>query len=526
MTMSMVPPQSPDRMRAFGLCLTVRALLFLWICGIGARPISAQEGLAPTQLDPDQGGRIVSMGQPPIWKWYTTYSAGSWGLSEPRAFMSYLDLGVFRDIGSPIVSALGWEVEGYIGGRSGRDEIIDGGFRAIIRSPFLRLGGGLDYNIGSDRGDVLFRFDAPTIRGGVVRGVDLQLNWWPWRDHSWSVGLAIPLNQPWRGRSRPRRAHQSLDAPDLPQIAYELDVPQMSDALANLGEAADWLNRLSTPFMDQGGFKREKADQEFRDAMGELDTHIRQTSALYPDGRGPLEEQRVMHLEMDRLFSMAESGQSLSYGESTETGRALAELAREVLRADVIYPYNRLLGQTKKKDTIRGYAVVAAENFRRGTAQELSIRSDRASAVEHVFNELLFIFEQSREFTSEAWGDSRLGWIPLQFALRPEDYDEREELNAIVEDVVGHDWTDGNDVYYVTNAQWQWELQASILAAEDYHVLWIHDIASFNSAGAPDRVTFIQMISSYYGAMTERVKQYDVTGKLPVYMIFFDQHYL
>ena len=506
--------QPGRRARAVAVCASLLLL--------ATHPAAAQRRDLPTGIDPDEGGQILSMGQPPIWKWYTTFTAGSWGASDPRSFAGYLDFGFFRDIGSPVASALGWSVEGYFGARG--DEPIDGGFRGIVGSPFLRLFVGYDYNIGADRGDFLLRFKTPGARRGFLApGGELQITWLPDRDHTWLIGMSVPINQPWRGITRPRNAHASIKRPKLPAVPYEPEVPALREALITMGDAADWLNRLTVPFMDQGG-SRDKAMSEFRALMNDLDAHMDQTSQLYPDGRGSLEEQRIYHQELDRAFSMAATGQSVPFGESNVEGRALSAHARGIVLEEAIYPYNRLLGQTKKKDTVLEFAAVAEGRFRREVAAS-DVRSDRVDAVQYVFHELVEIIERNRKFTSKAWGDSKLGWIPLQYGLRADEYDTRDELNAIVADAVGKDWTFGNDVWYIQNSQWQWELNESILQAEDYHVLWIHDIASFNTAGAPDQITFIQMVRGYYEALTTRVRDYDETGKLPVFLIAFDQHY-
>ena len=56
-------------------------------------------------------------------------------------------------------------------------------------------------------------------------------------------------------------------------------------------------------------------------------------------------------------------------------------------------------------------------------------------------------------------------------------------------------------------------------------MLWIHDYRGRNSAGGSDRLGFDQIYDGYLNALTERVRAYDTTGKLPVYMIFLDQNF-
>ena len=74
---------------------------------------------------------------------------------------------------------------------------------------------------------------------------EFQIDWLPWRGHSWHVGLSLPLGQPWRGKTRPRNAHQPIDSTDPPVLLYTPDVPELEEAVANLTESALWINRLA-----------------------------------------------------------------------------------------------------------------------------------------------------------------------------------------------------------------------------------------------------------------------------------------
>ena len=83
----------------------------------------------------------------------------------------------------------------------------------------------------------------------------------------------------------------------------------------------------------------------------------------------------------------------------------------------------------------------------------------------------------------------RLVWLPLQLGLRPADHDTQAEVDAIIERVAGRDFTDGNRVWYLINAQFQAEAIRSIEQAQDYHLLWVHDFRARNAAGAPDTLS-------------------------------------
>jgi hypothetical protein len=90
---------------------------------------------------------------------------------------------------------------------------------------------------------------------------------------------------------------------------------------------------------------------------------------------------------------------------------------------------------------------------------------------------------------------------------------------------VGRPLLHGNRVWYVHNQRFQIELVRSIGRAEEYHVLWVHDFAGVNVRGEPDRLSLYTVTQAYLHALRDRVARYDATGRLPVFMLFIDQHY-
>jgi hypothetical protein len=506
------------------------AALATWLLAL-AGPVSAQQ-VEPTALPPDEGGQILSMGQPPIYKWYGGLTAGSYAHrtqgQTTRTFASYLETSVFTDIGTPVASILGLAMEAYIGARDGgavSSDVLDGGIRALAVSPYLNLSIGTDFNIRDERADLLLRFKFPVKRGGfLVRGGQLQLNYLPTRGHSWQVGLQVPIGQPWAGKTRPRNAHHVIPTPPEPPVDFAT-TPALEEALAHVSESARWINRYTSPFIDQGAFHRRTALEKFEASIRELDDHMDLTGPLYPEGRTPDAEIHAYHAELERAFSIVLSGRELPLGESTPAGRSVAAQSRKILLDETIFPYNRLLGQKKKRDTALLFVERALASFSRWLAESSDVAADRREGARYVFKRLGDIVEDNRAFARESWGDSRLAWIPLHYGLRKEDHDERTELDFIISRAVGAEWTVGNQVWYVQNTQFQMELAESISRAENYHVLWIHDIASFNAAGNPDLVTFAQMVRRYLGSLIRGVREYDDRGAMPIYLIMFDQHY-
>ncbi|MCK4550023.1 MAG: hypothetical protein KAU49_07625, partial [Candidatus Krumholzibacteria bacterium] len=121
--------------------------------------------------------------------------------------------------------------------------------------------------------------------------------------------------------------------------------------------------------------------------------------------------------------------------------------------------------------------------------------------------------------------DSRLVWLPLHYSFDTDQHDTQAELDAIMERAVGEAFTGGNDIHYVINEQFQWELARMIHVAEDYHVLWIHDYRGTNNLGDPDVVGYRMSVDGYLKAIINNVNKYDQTGKMPVYMVMLDQFY-
>lgn len=149
--------------------------------------------------DGSDGGRIESMGLPPLWKPY----AGAMldlDFQDGTEVGGELLGGVYRDLTNPVI---GLGAAGEVYGRVvGGD--ADGGARLMgVVGPFgLKLGGDVSFTEGDV--DFLLSLDVPLRRGGLFgRGDFLRIDYFPGRDHSVNVGLTIPLGQPWMGKTRP-----------------------------------------------------------------------------------------------------------------------------------------------------------------------------------------------------------------------------------------------------------------------------------------------------------------------------------
>lgn len=495
-----------------------RAIATAALIAASAVPVAAQSRYT---LPPDEGGLVRSMGRPPAWRWYAAFTMGRGGSGSDRGFLTNGDVGVYRDLLHPALGLLGWNAEAYAGIRTEGDP-FDGGARLLLESPTFRVSAGIDYGVQAGW-DPILRVKIPFRRGGFpVRGGRLQLNYLPTRENLWLAGFSLPIGQRWRGRTRPRDVRVRTAVPPasapLPTGSHEVRV-----ALVNAREAAHWITRITVPFFEQGGDDQGEALEAFGQSLAELQAHISSVDSLYPNGRTLAEEVRVFHAELERAFSMAVHDSVIRPGDGNGVGSIIATAARRILLDELILPYNRLLGRSRTNDTSRELGLVSDAVFASWLSDEPLVPEDRKPAVQYVFRELLEIAERERSLASERWDDSRLGWIPLQLGLLPEEHDTRAELDALVSRAVDLPWTEGNRFWYVRNAQFLWEAGYAVRRARDYHVLWIHDIAAVNAAGDPDLVTHIGMVDFYLEALTQAVHAYDERGTLPLFFIFNDQ---
>jgi len=485
-------------------------LLLLWALPAGAQDVS-----------PDEGGTITSLGQPSSLKPYGGLSAGGYYENQASDFTAYLSAGIRKDLLSPVAAVAALQLEGY-GGVRGSE--IDGGARALFAIPFIWLGFGVDWNFKDGSIPFLMRLSIPFRRGGIItRGGQVTVDWIPARN-SFNVGFNFPIGQKWAGKTRPGSMSYPL-SPARPTLEpIELSQPALEPVLANVRETSYWVNRLTVPYFDQTGRRRDQAVASFTDYVREMGVRLAATDPMFGGSHTSSAELLAYHAEIARAFSIALSGNDLPLDTTTPGADVVAEMARVVLLEEVLFPYDRLLGVRKKKDTTDDLAFMAMQVFSEWAEQSTVVPADRVVAVQYVFQAILDAVEDARSQSKSWWGDDRLVWLPLQYGLLPEDHDTQAELDAIIEQATGHAFTDGNRVEYAQGLQFQWELGKGIQRAEDYHVLLIHDYKGVNAQGEPDLISFY-MTLNYVQSLAHRVQQYDEVGRIPTYFIFIDQHY-
>ncbi len=498
--------------RIFGIWSWAIWCLLIMIVLVG------EVGLAQI-VPPNKGGTFSTLGLPPVYKGFLGGEL-QWYRSTDSSDPTILAIGgVFRNISSPIQGLTAIGLRGYFGIRS---KALDGGVRAEISIPTFDFGVGIDYNIPDDDFNFMLRLDIPIRRSGIFgRGSTVSINWIPSRGQSIGVGVTVPMWGSKLGKTRPQNDNVQLKVlPNSVRLVLANPELKLSEAISDVQERAMWITRMSQPFVDQGG----KTAVVMESDLSDLKKHIGSTDIRFPKGLSLNEEIRVYHESLDHAFSLAGSSHLYFGKEGDDFGRRLSAKARALLLDEVILPYNNLLGQRKKNDKLSGLIAVARTEFARWLLSQTDISILQARRVYWVFQSLCDIMEENRSELRKRWRDSRFVWLPLQFALKPEQHDKQSEINEIIQRATKQSFSADNRVWYVINEQFQWELARSVRLAEDYHVLWVHDIAGVNDNGKPDKIAFRHTLN-YLEVLAERVEAYDQTGKLPAYFIFLDQHY-
>jgi hypothetical protein len=480
------------------------------VVGVLALGLPPDPGRAQTaDPTPHAAEKIKSMGQPLKIK---PYLAGefAWNREEPETTGAYGVAGLYKDLVLPISGGLGLSLEGYAGGTGGE---WDGGARFFITTKLLFLGFGWDWNFREDRRDGIIAFTPYIRRGGLFgRGGNLRIEWIPSRGNSWRFGYQLPL-EPHMGKTRQRKQHVTLPKPPAAS-SYSLPAGSF-DALEDLRHAGLWLAVNANLFTDEDDASYFKAMDKFRGRLEGVQAAFNETDARHPEGHTFVQESRHYHEALDRAFTAAVG---------PEHGREVADHAREVLLDDVLLPYDRLIGRFKKPDTLRGFAAVGRVQFAQALDGMEGLTPEQREGALRTLDRLLDLLENARRTIHDHWdGDERKVWLPLTLAVREEDHDSQAELDALIERALQRPFERGNTVLPTSAARFQLELVRSIRAAEDYHVLWIHDYAG-KVDGEPDPIAH-KVSVVYLKTLAARVRAYDETGRLPAYMIFHTQFF-
>jgi hypothetical protein len=101
-----------------------------------------------------------------------------------------------------------------------------------------------------------------------------------------------------------------------------------------------------------------------------------------------------------------------------------------LLLDEVLLPYKALLGRKKRGDVLVDLGIVASGRFGRWVAASGAIPAARTQATLYVFQGLLQRLDALRGRVAKEWDDPRLVWLPLQYALLPEEHDTQQEIDG------------------------------------------------------------------------------------------------
>jgi hypothetical protein len=486
---------------------------------LNSLPAKAQQTARP----PQDGGITRSLGQPAKVHWHAGAGAGWMFGANDAELVAEGRAGLYTDLALPPAGLLGLQMEAYGGARSSS---LDYGLRLQVFSPSLRFGAGVDLN-GLDGKDYFLLSAAhPLRRGGVFRrGSHLKANYLPGRNHSFNVGVQVPIGpRTHAGRTRPLRSAAPLERGRRPPTQYADPPPALRAAIGELAQSAGWIASVTTPFLEYGapadGDPRELAVRELRKIRDYIEQRVETLGDWAPE-----DEVRRFHTALDHAFSLASGVEELPESDCTELGRLVAAEARRIVLDEILIPYDRLLGQIRESESLLGLGIHARGIFLRWLYTDPRIPPDRIDAFLWVFTRLIDVLEDNRRTLLDRWQDSRLVWLPLQYALLPDQHDSQAELDSLIERLTGVEFTEGNHVWFVVNEQFPLQLARMIHATRNYHVLWVHDIRGRDDLGNPDEMTYRYALGAYLAAMTRRVREYDRTGSFPVFMIFLDEWY-
>jgi phosphatidylserine/phosphatidylglycerophosphate/cardiolipin synthase-like enzyme len=474
---------------------------------LGAQTAPPREQLPPV---------YKSLGQPWTLK---PYAAGSFtwnreGADHPGGVGI---LGIYKDLVLPLSGAFGVSAEGYLGGVGSAGTEAggwDGGARLFATSRLLFLNLGVDWNARTEQTDFILAFTPYFRRGGLFRtGGNFRIEWIPGRGNSFNFGFQVPL-EPHMGKTRP--VERDVHPPKARAPRRERLPEGAQEPMRHLRQAGRWLVLHANFFNDDDDASFFKAMERFRKAVTDAKALFAGKDDRHPEGHSYALEAGHYHEAFDAVFSAAVGAAE---------GRAVADRAREVLLDEVLLPYDRNVGRFKNPDTLRGLAGHGRAAFGRDLAGRAALSPAEREAALAVWDAIVDTFELGRTRIKDHWeGDERKVWMPLDLALRPEQHDTQEELDAIVARAVGRPFLPGTSTFPTNAARFQLELVRSIREARDYHVLWIHDYAGIVD-GKPDPVALAVSTKGYLEALADRVREYDETGRLPAFFIFQTQFF-
>ncbi|HEU4941408.1 MAG TPA: hypothetical protein VFT97_07280, partial [Candidatus Eisenbacteria bacterium] len=487
--------------------------------------LASAPALGHADTNPYLPSNPVSLGQPSQVRTGWGVLAGyTFGEKEPEAddvsgFTSRLYVNAARRVLGPRLGGLELSLEGAAGVVGG--EKLGGAAGVYAGLPWLVVGN--EYAgepLGGNTFSISLRF--PERRGGLFGRSDLiRVDYHPHRREILG-GLSFRLPFDECRPSRPRRTgielpHRGRSVTSAPRPAIVLTA-ETEQHISEIVHAMSWIARMQTPLISSDWLEKEAPT---------LRDHIRQR------GHTSREEDDRFHRNLDEAFTSASGG-------SPELGHQVAAMAESILFHGVLAPFDRAFGQEKSPRHAGGYCTLALDAFGRRVAELLTSSASppdslAASRCHEVFRRVLREVQAISEGSGERWkhpflvwsNRGAMAWIPLQFGLRPEQYDTQEEWDAAIAEVAGEPFSDTNTIEYLMMEQFHYALKRMILATKDYQVTIVHDFRGRNAAGTADLYGWDLVAYAYLAAFRNAIVELD-SGKrerLPQFFLFLDANY-
>ncbi|MCU0611832.1 MAG: hypothetical protein MUE60_08600 [Candidatus Eisenbacteria bacterium] len=403
----------------------------------------------------------------------------------------------------------------------GRESPLDYAVATYAKLPWIRAG--VEYRLDTRAFTPAFSISIVPRRGGLLGQGDVLRIDYRSRDRTVLAGISFSRLFATYRRGRPADEYAKVPRGGVPSAPRggrsPLLSPQIEFCVRRIEDSMERLDGFLTPHFTPG--------DDFAKNAAQYRAQIRD------EGRSFAGEDATYHAEMVNAFTLAAEGDG-------ELGRAMADRAECLLLNHVVLPFNRLFGQNKRPHRVGGYLRVALREFDAyldsvASSPGTCARNSGPAGAREVFRRVLAQVDEVALHGRSRWlqrhlfwlHQSRLVWLPLNYGLRPEQYDTQEEWNGILESVSGIRFTNANRIVYLVNEQFHPELKRMIRETESYHVLWLHDLRGRHGKGETDAIGWDLVIDGYLPAFLQALHDVEAglrTG-LPQFMIFLDELY-
>jgi hypothetical protein len=419
----------------------------------------------------EDGGPMLPFGQPPRWRLGIGPLVGYDASKEAAVGRLFVD--AEGRIAMPQFGLLDLHLEGALD----FDHNGVGSAAGIYaKLPYIRIG--VEHDFDDHHYDVTLSMQGSVRRGGMFHhGERLRIDYTPVRQR---VQVGFVFNTPWMRYRTTRPFHINAELPKgalpdpLPADASRVDAGEMD----RIAHAIEWLDRSLTPNLVPYGYYTSKGKTAFDRELDGLTAHQEQA------GHDFAGEDSCYHRSLDLAFTRAVGGDA-------ELGKALAQDAERTIFDQVVVPFDRLFGRPRRAKGLDGLGKIAQGKFEEIVRARVGGDESAVAAASEIFRRTVQCIDTAARSSRSRWGPT-LSWLPLNYGLRPAQYDSQAGIEDVVGRIEGDRFSRANTVRYILNDQFYYQLRHTIRETREYHVLWVHDFRGMNDQKAPDRVAWSQ----------------------------------